>query len=138
MVNLVGKSSDHFRAIAPLFSQQIISTGNLTPAKTLSVFQVNGDVDNLVPVNGGTSKVGEFLSAENSALNWAKTFNCSTTAVQTDLTWKTTQVKSYSYTNCDTNHEVRYMIALATGHGFGNQEVDNLLFNEIWKFFQQH
>lgn len=138
MVNLLGKSTNHFKAIAPLFSQQIITTGNLTPPTTLSVFQVNGDVDPLVPVNGGKSVVGEFLSAENSALNWVSAFGCNATAVQKSITWGTTQLNSFAYSGCNANQEIQYLIAFNTGHGFTNQEVNNQLFTEIWTFFQRH
>jgi polyhydroxybutyrate depolymerase len=86
MVNLLGKSTSHFNAIAPLFSQQIISLRDLTPTKAISVFQVNGDLDGIIPLNGGVSSVGTFMSAQNSALNWANHFNCDTTAMQEELT----------------------------------------------------
>ena len=90
MVNLLGKSTSHFNAIAPLFSQQILSTGDLTPTKAMSVFQVNGEVDGVIPLNGGVSSVGTFMSAQNSTLNWSNYFNCNSTATQEDLNWGNT------------------------------------------------
>ena len=138
MVNLLGKSTSHFNAIAPLFSQQILSTGDLTPTKAMSVFQVNGEVDGIIPLNGGVSSVGTFMSAQNSALNWANHFNCNSTATQEDLNWGNTVLNSFTFSNCDDNHEIKYLIALNTGHGFNDEQTDSVAYNQIWEFFKQY
>jgi poly(3-hydroxybutyrate) depolymerase len=138
MVNLLGKSTSHFNAIAPLFSQQILSTGNLTPTKAMSVFQVNGQVDGIIPLNGGVSSVGTFMSAQNSALNWANHFNCNSTATQEDLNWGNTVLNSFTFSNCDDNHEIKYLIVLNTGHGFNDEQTDSVAYNQIWEFFKQY
>ena len=138
MVNLLGKSTSHFNAIAPLFSQQILSTGNLTPTKAMSVFQVNGEVDGIIPLNGGVSSVGTFMSAQNSALNWANHFNCNSTATQEDLNWGNTVLNSFTFSNCDDNHEIKYLIALNTGHGFNDEQTESVAYNQIWEFFKQY
>ena len=138
MVNLLGKSTSHFNAIAPLFSQQIISTGDLTPTKAMSVFQVNGEVDGIIPLNGGVSSVGTFMSAQNSALNWANHFNCNSTATQEDLNWGNTVLNSFTFSNCDDNHEIKYLIALNTGHGFTDEQTESVAYNQIWEFFKQY
>jgi polyhydroxybutyrate depolymerase len=138
MVNLLGKSTSHFNAIAPLFSQQILSTGDLTPTKEISVFQVNGEVDGIIPLNGGVSSVGTFMSAQNSALNWANHFNCNSTATQEDLNWGNTVLNSFTFSNCDDNHEIKYLIALNTGHGFNDEQTESVAYNQIWEFFKQY
>ena len=138
MVNLLGKSTSHFNAIAPLFSQQILSTGDLTPTKAMSVFQVNGEVDDVIPLNGGVSSVGTFMSAQNSALNWANHFNCNSTATQEDLNWGNTVLNSFTFSNCDDNHEIKYLIALNTGHGFTDEQTESVAYNQIWEFFKQY
>jgi polyhydroxybutyrate depolymerase len=138
MVNLLGKSTSHFNAIAPLFSQQILSTGDLTPTKAISVFQVNGEVDGIIPLNGGVSSVGTFMSAQNSALNWANHFNCNSTAIQEDLNWGNTVLNSFTFSNCDDNHEIKYLIALNTGHGFTDEQTESVAYNQIWEFFKQY
>ena len=137
MVNLLGKSTSHFNAIAPLFSQQIISLKDLTPNKAMSVFQVNGDVDGLIPLNGGVSSVGIFMSAQNSALNWANYFNCNTTATQEELNWENTVLSSFTYSNCDNSHEIKYLIALNTDHGFSDEQTERVAYTQIWEFFKQ-
>ena len=138
MVNLLGKSTSHFNAIAPLFSQQILSTGDLTPTKAISVFQVNGEVDGIIPLNGGVSSVGTFMSAQNSALNWADHFNCNSTGTQEDLNWGNTVLNSFTFSNCDDSHEIKYLIALNTGHGFTDEQTESVAYNQIWEFFKQY
>jgi polyhydroxybutyrate depolymerase len=138
MVNLLGKSTSHFNAIAPLFSQQIISLKDLTPNKEMSVFQVNGEVDGVIPLNGGVSSVGTFMSAQNSALNWANHFNCNTTATQEDLNWENTVLSSFTYSNCDNSHEIKCLIALNTGHGFTDAQTEQVAYTQIWEFFKQY
>ena len=138
MVNLLGKSTSHFNAIAPIFSQQILSTGDLTPTKAMSVFQVSGEVDGVIPLNGGVSSVGTFMSAQNSALNWANHFNCNSTATQEDLNWGNTVLNSFTFSNCDDSHEIKYLIALNTGHGFTDEQTESVAYNQIWEFFKQY
>ena len=138
MVNLLGKSTSHFNAIAPLFSQQILSTGDLTPTKAISVFQVNGEVDGIIPLNGGASSVGTFMSAQNSALNWANHFNCNSTATQENLNWGNTVLNSFTFSNCDDNHEIKYLTALNTDHSFTDKQTESVAFNQIWEFFKQY
>ena len=138
MVNLLAKSTSHFNAIAPLFSQQITSTGALIPPRPLSVYQLNGEFDDIVPLAGGTSAVGTFLSAENSALNWANNFNCQPQATQENLNWHNLALQSHTYNNCDAGHTIKYIIAFDTGHGLGSYQADQLLFSDVWQFFEQH
>ncbi len=107
MVNLLGKQTDYFKAIAPLFSQQLISTGNILKDSTLSVFQLNGEIDVVIPLNGGNTDVGEFMSASNSALNWASNFNCDIVGIATTDNWNNIVIESTIYGNCDNNHEVK-------------------------------
>ncbi len=138
MVNLLGKSTSHFQGIAPMFSQQTVSTAALTPSATLSVFQVNGEVDGLIPLEGGTSPVGEFVSAEASAVDWANHFNCTSPPVESSLTWGGTTLDSYQYSDCDSGHTVQYMIALETGHTWADPQAATQVYAEVWDFFTNH
>lgn len=139
MINRLGKTTTYFRAIAPLYSQQSETTGAFTPPTTLSVFQLNGAADTLIPINGGDSVVGTFLSAEDSALNWVGHFSCDTTAVTESPTWGTVNLDSFTYSNCDNGHEIRYYIAFDVAHsGFQNEAANQQLYAEIWAFFQDH
>ena len=137
MVNLLGKQTDYFKAIAPLFSQQLISTGNILKDSTLSVFQLNGEIDDVIPLNGGNTDVGEFMSASNSALNWASNFNCDIVGIATTDNWNNIIIESTLYGNCDNNHEVKKLVAIGQGHEIGNY-LEEIMYNEIWNFFKNH
>jgi|TARA_R110000823_G_scaffold33443_2_gene93665 polyhydroxybutyrate depolymerase len=137
MVNLLGKQTDYFKAIAPLFSQQLISTGNILNNSTLSVFQLNGEIDDVIPLNGGNTDVGEFMSASNSALNWASNFNCDIVGIATTDNWNNIIIESTLYGNCDNNHEVKKLVAIGQGHELGNY-LEEIMYNEIWSFFKNH
>ncbi len=137
MVNLLGKRTSHFKAIAPLFSQQIISIGDLTPQTPLSVFQLGGELDELIPLNGGTSPVGEFMSEEASALDWVNRFDCETEPVEETLNWGGTTINSYQYLVCNNRNVVHRLVALNTGHGL--QDVANIIaYEEVWNFFKRY
>ena len=138
MVNLLGKQTDYFKAIAPLFSQQLISTGNILKDSTLSVFQLNGEIDVVIPLNGGNTDVGEFMSASNSALNWASNFNCDIVGIATTDNWNNIVIESTIYGNCDNNHEVKKLVAIGQGHDIGNYKAEEIMYNEIWSFFKNH
>ena len=46
----------------------------------MSVFQVNGIEDDVIPVNGGSGVAGSaFMSPQARAENWALNFNCNMT-----------------------------------------------------------
>ena len=137
MVNLLGKQTDYFKAIAPLFSQQLISTGNILKDSTLSVFQLNGEIDDVIPLNGGNTDVGEFMSASNSALNWASNFNCDIVGIATTDNWNNIIIESTLYGNCDNNHEVKKLVAIGQGHDI-DYNLEEIMYNEIWNFFKNH
>ena len=139
MVNLLGKSTTHFKAIAPLFSQQTENTGSLIALQSLSVFQLSGEKDTLIPLNGGTSPVGQFMSAQESALNWAQQFNCATPPLEETLSWGNASLLSFTFSNCDGGDEIKYFVAQEITHkGFADEQARELLHASIWAFFKQH
>jgi|TARA_B110000971_G_scaffold28826_1_gene25860 poly(3-hydroxybutyrate) depolymerase len=138
MVNLLGKQTDHFKAIATLYSHQLVSTGNISTNSTLSVFQLNGEIDNIIPLNGGNTDFGEFMSASNSALNWADNLNCNTNGIASTDNWNNITIESILYGNCDNNHEVKKLVAIGQGHDIGNYKAEEIMYNEIWSFFKNH
>ncbi|PDH45907.1 MAG: hypothetical protein CND86_05905 [Bacteroidetes bacterium MED-G21] len=138
IVNLLGKTTDIFKGIAPLFSQQLEFVAALEPISSLSVFQVNGINDGLIPINGGITSVGVFLSAENSALNWADSFNCDNIPIEEELLWANTTISSKNYNNCIDNNQVQSYYAHDTQHGFNSFATNEIAILEIWQFFQSH
>jgi polyhydroxybutyrate depolymerase len=135
LVNRIAKETTLFKAIAPIISQQTVTIGETFPSRAVSVFQVNGTEDDLIPVNGG-SGVGDsiFMSAQASAENWALNFNCNMTPTIQNKTWGSLAVKQYTFGSCLDNQMVRYSIVEGAGHTseFG-ENVD--LYSLIWSFF---
>ncbi|MEM7532525.1 MAG: family 43 glycosylhydrolase [Chloroflexota bacterium] len=135
-VNQLGKETSHFNAIAPMASQQNDPIGALTAPKALSVYQINGEEDELIPTSGGFSEVGHvFLSAEASARDWATQFNCNVTPTQTSQTWGTVSVTSYSFENCTSGHVVSYHVMAEIGHDVV-PDSDDFFYERIWAFFK--
>lgn len=138
MVNLLGKQTIYFNAIAPLYSQQLTSIGAMESVSDVSVFQLNGEVDNIVPLQGGTSSVGTFMSAEDSALNWAFNMSCNTNSSQSSVTWGTITLDRYEFSSCQNDKVITYVIAQNVGHGWNDIQADEQLYSSIWSFFLQN
>ena len=111
LVNKIAKESAVFKGIAPLISQQTVTIGGLVPAQAVSVFQVNGANDELVPLDGGAGvSNSNFMSAQASAANWASSFNCDMTTSSRAQTWGEQTVEELTFTGCLNNKKVRYFI----------------------------
>ncbi len=139
VVNYLGKQASFFRAIAPIVSQQTVPMENWVAPRTMSVFQINGLDDGLIPWEGGNSPgIGHtFMSAQASAENWAAQFNCNSMPVTTSDVWGSNNVTSYEYGNCDDGHEVIYHLIEGAGHD-GGIPGDPDYYSRIWTFFSMH
>mgnify|MGYP003321571221 FL=1 len=136
LVNKVGKETSFFKAIAPVISQQTIDIGSTVSSNPISVFQVNGSEDNLVPIDGGSGVGGNvFMSAQGSAENWASSYDCNMVPTSKNMTWGGLNVEEHTYSNCSNSQRVRYLRVQGAGHttNFGSN-VD--LFDLIWEFFR--
>ena len=136
IINKIGKETFIFKGIAPLISQQTVDIGNIIPEGVLSVFQVNGDNDDLVPVNGGMGVANtNFMSASGSAENWALNFGCSMSPAEEILQWGSKTVNAFTFSGCLQNNQVKYFIVQDSGHTIQfDQDID--LFIQIWNFFK--
>ena len=137
MVNKIAKETDIFQAIAPLLSQQTESIAATVSPQAVSVFQVNGREDTLVPVDGGNGVADTvFISAQNSAENWAENSNCNMTPASQAATWGDFSVEEYTFSDCIEGQTVRYALVADSGHSisFGD---DFNLFELIWTFFRE-
>jgi poly(3-hydroxybutyrate) depolymerase len=135
IINKIAKEKDSLKGIAPLISQQSELIGDIVPGIPLSVYQVNGENDELVPIDGGSGVAGTvFMSAKESAENWAVNFNCSMTPNEEEINWGTFEVSEFTYADCLNGVEVKYFIVKDSGHNiqFENQTD---IFNQIWEFF---
>ena len=137
LVNKIAKETDIFQAIAPLLSQQTESIAATVSPQAVSVFQVNGREDTLVPVDGGNGVADTvFISAQNSAENWAENSNCNMTPASQAATWGDFSVEEYTFSDCIEGQKVRYALVADSGHSisFGD---DFNLFELIWTFFRE-
>ena len=135
MVNKLGKETEIFNGIAPIVSQQTVKMLKVTPHRGISVFQVNGDNDPLVPLEGGLSRIlHKFVSAKESAQNWARHSNCAKVPTRFKENWGPFRTKGFIYDECESGRQVRFHVVQGSGHrsyfkGFPLHTV-------IWNFFK--
>ena len=135
LVNKLGKETEIFNGIAPIVSQQTVKMLKVTPHRGISVFQVNGDNDPLVPLEGGLSRIlHKFVSAKESAQNWARYSNCAEVPTRLEENWGPFRTKGFIYDECESGRQVRYHVVQGSGHrsyfkGFPLHTV-------IWNFFK--
>lgn len=134
MVNKLGKETDFLAGIAPIVSQQLVYMGQLSPIRPMSIFQVVGENDTTIPPEGGLiwGRLN-FLSAEESAENWANFYGCSLSPNTSLVTWGSRQVQEYVFSNCQEGREVRHHVVEDVGHAInlGGES----LYQIIWNFF---
>lgn len=134
MVNKLGKETDFFNGIAPIVSQQLTYIGQITPSRPMSIFQVIGENDTTIPPEGGAIWGNlDFLSAEDSAENWANFYGCSLSPNTSLVNWGSRQVQEFIYSNCQEGREVRHHVVEDVGHNInlGGES----LYQIIWNFF---
>lgn len=130
MVNVLGGVNKRLKAIAPIASQLTERTELKTNATPLSVFQISGDQDLTIPIDGGIKLGHPFLSVSESAKKWATNFNCN----QNIAIEETEQTILYTYSDCDNSVVVKYLVVKGAGHNiFGDY---SSLWNEVWDFFR--
>ena len=131
MVIKLGIHTSHFKAIAPVVSQLMESMPILDDTKPVSVFQINGAADTVIPIGGGPKLGHVFLDALKSAELWATKFECSFPSEVKNLGEDTL----YIFKNCNDNKEIRYLRIEKGQHNihWGNPN----LFVDIWEFFKR-
>ena len=137
MSNRLAKETGLLNGIGPIVSQQLDFLGAIDAPAPVSVFQVNGDADTVIPIEGGyVGFIGAtFLSAQASADNWAENFNCSPTANSNTQQWGSLTVQAYTFADCDENRQVRYHAVEGATHSM-NLGSGFDLYDEIWTFFK--
>ena len=129
MVNVLGGVNKRLKAIAPVASQLTERTEIKSNAIPLSVFQVNGDQDLLIPIDGGMKLGHPFLSASDSAKKWATHFNCNHNVTVEE----SEQTVLYTYSDCDENVVVKYLVVKGAGHTTARDYTS--LWDDVWDFF---
>ena len=129
MVNVLGGVNKRLKAIAPVASQLNERTEIKSNAIPLSVFQVNGDQDLLIPIDGGMKLGHSFLSASDSAKKWATHFNCNHNVTVEE----SEQTVLHTYSDCDDNVVVKYLVVKGAGHTTARDYTS--LWDDVWDFF---
>ena len=137
MSNKLAKETSLLNGIGPIVSQQLDFLGAIDAPAPVSVFQVNGDADTVIPIEGGyVGFIGAtFLSAQASAENWADNINCSPIASAETQQWGNLTVQAYTFADCDENRQVRYHTVEGAGHSM-NLGGGYDLYETIWTFFK--
>ena len=129
MVNKLGIETSHFRAIAPVVSQLMESSPLLSNTQPISVFQINGAADSVIPIEGGPRFGHLFLDALESAELWSNHFSCTSTPDIETIVEDTL----YIFKDCNNGKEIRYLRVENGGHGLLNPQ----MIDDIWLFFQR-
>ena len=130
LANKLGAESNKIKAIAPVASQLITSIVITPNKKPVSVFQVNGEKDTTIPIEGGNKFGHDFLSALESAEKWAGHFNCEATP---EIVHEN-NTTMYTFSNCDSEVNIKYFVIKNAGHSVGADYPQ--LWNEIWNYFK--
>ena len=129
-MNELGINVDFLRGIGPIASQLLL---NQSPSKSihpLSVYQVCGSDDQVIPYEGGISGVGhEFRSSQESASVWAEAIGC-------DSNYNISKIGRdtlFTYSGCDQNNEVIFRKVEEGDHNLNGK--GRLIIREMWEFF---
>jgi polyhydroxybutyrate depolymerase len=129
MVNTLAAKTQHFKGIAPVASQLIASIDISSQTKPVSIFQVNGGQDDVIPIDGGERFGHSFFSAYESAQKWAVQFGCNVTPTQTTIAGNV----SYVFSGCSDQAVVQYLRVENAGHAISGTYPQ--LWQHIWTFF---
>ena len=132
IVNKLGIYTSHFKAIAPVVSQLMESMPILENTKAISVFQINGAADSVIPINGGPGPGTHiFIDALKSAELWATKFECSSSPELRTIG----NDSLYIFKNCNDGKEIRYA-RIENGEHNIQRSYPNL-YIDIWEFFKR-
>lgn len=132
MINKLAMETSHFSAVAALASQLTFGTTPNSSTSPVSIYQMCGTADPLIPYNGGISVIGhDFLSASDSALSWANSFNCATPSVE-----KLGEDQILIYADCESGKEVRFHSVENAGHNLNQPSTPNF-YDPIWEFLKR-
>lgn len=106
-------------------------------AKPVAVLQFHGTLDKTVPYDGGYNPWGyTFISAENTASEWAKINGCDAQPTKTDLL--NGKVKAYHYNNCKSGKPVILYSLPNVPHKVMQSFDADWLYNQIFDFFRNN
>ena len=133
IIHKIAAESSYFKAIAASASGVVQGITPTAQSGPVSVLQMHGVDDLLIPYEGGQSEVGHtFMSLESSASMWATHQGCASSPQVSVLTGGDVQT---IYSQCNQGVRVVNYKAFQTGHDMPRNFLGNIA-NYIWAFFQ--
>ena len=133
ILHKIAAESAYFKAIAASASGVVQGIRPTAQSGPVSILQMHGVDDGLIPYAGGLSGVGHtFMSLEDSASMWATHQGCSPTPEVSVLASGDVQTV---YSQCNEDVRVVNYKALQTGHDMPQNFRGNIA-DHIWAFFQ--
>jgi poly(3-hydroxybutyrate) depolymerase len=134
IVNYLAIHRNYFRAITSIATQLIQGIEPHEETQPISVLQIHGMKDNLIPYGGGYSSVGlTFISAEESAEVWAMHNKCGETP---EISTTDSGNRKIVYSECA--HEKRILhYGITNAKHTVPKETEGDLFQTIWDFFTE-
>ena len=130
LVHKLAATTNYFQAVAGIVTQLYVGLQPSGPA--VSVLQILGMDDQLIPYAGGSSPVGlVFLSAEDSARVWSVHNGCEEAPEVENTSEGNLQI---SYSNCRDGTLVTHYGIKNAGHGIP-PETEGGIYTLIWNFF---
>ncbi len=125
-----------FTAVASISGSLYVDEMNAS-AKPIAMLQIHGTIDKTVPYDGGYNPWGyTFLSAENTAKEWAKVNGCN--AQPTVSTLLDNKVTAYTYNNCKPGKPVILYSLSNVPHKVMQSFNTDWLYNQIFEFFAKN
>ena len=118
-----------------------------SPGQAVSVIEIHGTSDPVVPFDGGSFAGIEFVSTDTVMSFWMENNQCDASPIVTNLedvnTSDGSTVVKYEYPNCADGTELVLLKILNGGHTWPgaigpNTNQDIIADQEIWRFFLKH
>lgn len=135
MCQLLAAETDHFQAVGAIATQMIIGNEPTEETPTISVIQIAGDEDPIIPYEGGDSPTGHvFYPAEESAALWAAHNGITSSPTITSTTDGNVR---FEWTGGEDGISVVHYKMVGHGHGGFNEE-EGGIHELVWGFFDSH
>ena len=136
MVHYLAIQTNLFAAIASV-AGSLYTDEMKTSAKPVAVMQFHGTLDKTVPYNGGYNPWGyTFISAQNTASEWAKVNGCNAQPTVTGLL--NGKVTAYSYNDCKSGKPVVLYSLPNVPHKVMQNFDPEWMYNQIFDFFRKN
>ncbi len=135
MVQELAVQTNHFKAIGAIVTQLIKGKEPKFGSPKVSVLQILGMQDPIIPYEGGLSRVGhEFYGGEESAFIWAAHNQCD---LHTLAEITTEGNRKIIFRDCESGKTVLHYGISEAKHGIPGG-TEGGLFDLIWDFFKMH